>query len=421
MNSSSRISIEESLSLEGPPDAIVGIGGRNYQYHAGNGFYALQAHPEVLASACEATLRYGISTATSRAAFTAPPIFGVQKKVSEIFRTEHTFYCSSGYISNRILLGNLHGTFDRIFIDEAAHCSLIEAAKSIRSLGGAPVVFAHRNTADLKNRMDATLQLHQRPLILTDGVFSSTGTIAPLDEYDFLLREYEGAAVLVNDAQGFGILGRDGRGTLEHFNFSPNKANRTVQDISGEAPMEEGKSFFETPPRSVDFLAEHSIPEDTPVQYYFSATLSKALGGSGGIISGSESFIQRIIDHSRAFYGMSAPPSPIAAASEKALELVFDRVMLRESLLRNTTVLKAKLRKLGLGVEKNPVPIIAFQPGSAHNMRRIQRTLSQRGILIAYLPRSPGSGPDGTLRIAVFATHTPEMLEYLIDTLRKVL
>ncbi|MGL6195465.1 MAG: aminotransferase class I/II-fold pyridoxal phosphate-dependent enzyme [Thermoguttaceae bacterium] len=409
-----QLSTEESLSLDGPPDATVTIGGKNYQYHAGNGYLGLQAHPELLATACEAVLRYGIGTATTRAAFTSPPVFQVQRKVADSLGMDQAYYFSSGYLANQILLEMLIGTFDRIFIDEASHSSLFDAIKVARGLSGKAILFSHRNSEDLKQKLDQNLRPNQRPLVLTDGIFPALGKIAPLHEYDQILSDYEDASVLIDDAQGFGILGDRGRGTLEYFNLQPCEANKTADDFGD---CQNGFDSFGADPTF--FIPDETIPQGTPVRYYFTATLSKAIGGCGGIIPGSDAFIQRILERSRTFYGEVAPPSPIAAATCKGLELTFERTEIRNSLMANTRYLKTKLKRLGLPIDPTPVPIIPLQLGSANNMRRIQRQLSQAGLLVAYLPRSAGAGPDGTLRIAVFATHTTEMLDILVEHLKR--
>ncbi len=399
------ISVEESLSLDGPSDATVQIGGKVYQYHVGSGYYALQSHPAVLAAVCEATLRYGISPGTGRTAFTAPPLFEVERKAAQVLEMDRAFYCSSGALANRILLETLQGTYDRIFVDEAAHGSLMELAKMKRG----SVVFAHRNADDLKTQLDRTLRPRQRPLILTDGVFSATGQIAPLAEYDALLAEYDGAAVLVDDAHGFGILGENGRGTLEHFEYAPVRANRTVQDSF------ESMDDFTTEPTF--FASRRTIRPDTPVRYSFAASLGKAVGGFGGIVPGSESFIQRILESSAMLHVAAPPPAPIAAATCKGLELVFEQPGVRTTLRKNVKTFKTKLNRLGVTADETPIPIVAIQSGSAHNMRRIQRALTQRGFLISYIPHSPGVGPDGALRIVLFASHTPEQLDRLVEVL----
>ena len=398
--SESRAVIEESLSLDGPPDAYVTIAGRTYQYHAGSGYFGLQSHPEVLAATCEATLRYGVGTATSRSAFTSPPVFEVERRSAAIFDVERAFYTSSGYMANQILVDALSGTFGRIFIDESSHYSLFDAARGLREPRLRPIPFRHRDVDDLHQKLDENLQWNQRPLVLSDGLFSALGTLAPVDRYVDLLSKYDGASLLIDDAHGIGVLGNGGRGTLEHFGFDPSAANRTTQ--------ESGEDFTFTPAES---------PE---VALFVSFTMSKAVGGYGGILPGSELFVERLTERSKIFTGASAPPNPIAAATAKGLSILFDDNRLRTALRENTRLLKNGLAAIGLPPGESAIPIVTLTLGSSRNMRRIQKELSRRKLLIAYLPRNPGLGSEGALRLAVFATHTPEMIESLIDTLKEV-
>lgn len=396
--------IEESWSFDGPPDSMISVAGKSFLYFAGNGYLGLQADPQVLAATCEAVLRYGVGTATTRLAFTSPPVFEVERRVADILGTDKALYTASGYVANQIMLETLDGTFDRIFIDEASHDSLFSATRRIRALRCRPIEFKHRNIGDLKDKLDSHLRMNERPIILTDGVFSLLGTIAPIRQYMELLECYENASLWVDDAHGFGILGKKGRGTLEHFGFDTARVNRTVQDDEEEldfALPDETNGHFSTP-------------------LYLGFSLSKAVGGCGGVIPGSESFIQRLKDRSNVYFGASAPASPIAAATAKSLTILADND-LRDHLDRNTRLLKSKLRELGLEVEDNPVPIAVLTIGSSGNMRRIQKELSERGILISYLPRHAGLGSQGALRIAVFATHTEEMVDELIDAMAQVL
>ncbi|MDR2706173.1 MAG: pyridoxal phosphate-dependent aminotransferase family protein [Planctomycetaceae bacterium] len=398
--SATQIAIEESLSFECPPDAMISIAGRTYLYFAGNGYLGLQAEPEVLAATCEAVLRYGVGTATSRAAFTSPPVFEVEHRIAQILETERAFYTASGYIANQILLESLEGTFDRIFIDESSHYSLFNAAQRIRGSRCRPIAFRHRSSSDLKDKLDRNLQLHEKPIVITDGVFSLLGTIAPINDYIDLLADYDGSSLWVDDAHGFGVLGENGCGTLEHFGFDYSAVNRTIQDDADHFGF-----------------GNHST---ISTRLFSCFSLSKAVGGCGGAIPGSESFIQRLKDRSSVFFGASAPASPVAAATAKALAIITQN-SLRQKLRENTDQLKNRLRNLGLEVNDSLVPIVILTLGSSGNMRRIQKELSQKGILISYLPRYAGLGSTGALRIAVFATHTSEMIEELVDTLRKTL
>jgi 7-keto-8-aminopelargonate synthetase-like enzyme len=251
---------------------------------------------------------------------------------------------------------------------------------------------------DLKNQLESHLQLHERPIILTDGVFSLLGTIAPLDEYTRLLVYYDGASLFVDDAHGFGVLGEHGRGTLEHCKLRTWTVNQTAAIDS------------------IDDLGFDSTVGDA-IRTYLTFSLNKAVGGCGGIIPGNESFIQRLKDWSTVYFGASAPASPIAAATAKSLSMLIDPT-LRHKLQENVKLLRSGLQSMGLEVDESPLPIVVLTLGSSGNMRRIQKELSESGILISYIPRNVGLGSQGALRIAVFSTHTPQMIEELIDSLR---
>jgi 7-keto-8-aminopelargonate synthetase-like enzyme len=397
--------IEETFSFDGPPDAMISVAGKVYLYFGGNGYFGLQADPEVLAATCEAVLRYGVGTATTRTAFTSPPVFEVERRIAEMIGTPHALYTASGYVANQILLESLEKTFDRVFIDEAAHYSLFDAVRRLRGARRKPIPFKHRDVENLREQLDSNLQLHERPIVLTDGVFSLLGTIAPLDRYTELLANYDGASLLVDDAHGFGVLGETGRGTLEHFGLDTSVVNQTVTDTVDDLGLD--------------------LPTNDSVRTYLTFSLSKAVGGSGGTIPGTESFIQRLKDWSAVYFGASAPASPIAAATAKSLSMLTDPLF-RQKLQENIKLFRAGLRNIGLqnnglDTDESPLPMAILTLGSSGNMRRIQKELSESGILVSYLPRNVGLGSQGALRIAIFATHTPQMIQELIDTLREVL
>ena len=142
------------------------------------------------------------------------------------------------------------------------------------------------------------------------------------------------------------------------------------------------------------------------------------MGGFGGVIPGSREFIDRIKSQSPYFGGASAPPAPIAAATARALELVVAQPELRARLWSNARKLKDGLRRMGFDVDDTPVPIVCLVIDTAENMQRIQRELMARSIAIAYMAAYSGLGPEGGLRLAVFATHTEAMIQRLLDELR---
>jgi 8-amino-7-oxononanoate synthase len=371
--------------MESAPGAETMIDGKRYLYFGGTSYLGLAGRPEVIEAACEAARRYGIHSATTRTGFgTNPPTATVERLAAEFFAMEEAFYYVSGYVGNHILIQALAERCDIVLADELAHFCLCEAAK----LPGKPIErFRHRDADDLKSKLEQCVSAGRRPLVMSDGIFAASGAIAPLSQYAGLLADCGTATLLIDDAHGFGAVGENGRGTLEHFGLWNAAINADVQS--------------------------------TGVGIYVSGTLSKSLGGFGGILAGSAALIDRARATSHYHDGASAPASPVAGASAKALEIVLREPQLRIRLQANVARLRRGLGEIGLPVEDSPAPIIGVTVGNADNMRRIHQELKAVGILLPYSTYS-GAGKEGTLRIAVFATHTDEMLDRLLAEVRRV-
>jgi 8-amino-7-oxononanoate synthase len=376
--------------MESAPGAETILDGKKYFYFAGTGYLGLQGHPEVLKAAADAVYQYGVSSATSRTGFgNNPPTMEVEKRAAEFFGTEAAFYYISGYVGNNILAQWLRDQFDVAFLDELAHYSVIEGIAQAQR----PVVsFRHTDPEDLMEKLAENLKPGQRPLVMSDGVFPSLGHIAPVPAYQEALAPYPGALICLDDAHAGGTIGAMGRGTYDYFGLAATQAG--TPDAAGDKGG---------------------------VGLYFSGTLSKALGGQGGIISGSREWIEKLKASSHFFNGASQPAVPVAAASAKALEIVSAHPELRQKLQANVRRAKDGLRRLGLSVDETPVPIIPLVIGAGANMDRIQQALMARGIAIAYARAYAGTGPEGLLRIAIFATHTEEMIDRLVEELGKCL
>ncbi len=142
------------------------------------------------------------------------------------------------------------------------------------------------------------------------------------------------------------------------------------------------------------------------------------MGGYGGVIAGTRRWIDRLKTTSHWYDGASPLPPPLTAASARALELVLAEPELRTQLRQNVERLRAGLIRLGLPCEQTPSPIICLRLGTAERMRGIQAGLMARGILVAYMAAYSGLGSEGALRLAVFATHTAEMIDQLLDALQ---
>jgi 7-keto-8-aminopelargonate synthetase-like enzyme len=377
--------------MESPPGAETILDGRRYVYFGGTGYLGLQGHPEVIRAACRAAERYGIGSATSRSGFgNTPPVLDVERRAARLFRMDDAFYYMSGYVGAHILVLMLEDRFDALFVDEFSHYCVLEAAR----LSGRPVFrFRHRTAEDLEASLRANLGPGQRPLVMTDGVFAARGGIAPVDEYRKLLHRYDGSILIVDDAHGIGVLGRGGRGTLEH---------QAIFDsgVNSQTPAMEKRARGPT--------------------LYVCGTLSKAIGGYGGIVPGAGRLVDFVKNNSTYYAGASPPPVPVAAATAQAIELATGPG-LRLRLRGNVRQVKDGLRRMGLEIDDTPVPIVCLTLGSADAMRRMEQALKDRGILVPYMAAYAGLSPEGALRLAVFATHTGPMIERLLDAMRGVL
>ena len=368
--------------MESPPGPETIIDGVSYLYFGGTSYLGLAGHPEVIEAGCEALHRFGVHSATTRSRFgTIPPVLEVERRAAAFFGTEEAFYFSSGYVANHILISAVAPRADAILIDESSHYCVMEAAR----LPGLPIIsFHHYDPHDLE------LKLHRwkRVVVMTDAVGPSTGTIAPLNDYIQVLASCEQGHLIIDDAHGFGVLGEQGRGLFEELGFW-SKVN--------------GGSI------------------DSKITLQVCGTLSKALGGFGGVVPGTRDFVAQVRKASHYFDGASAPASGEAGATAKALEIVKCNPSLRMRLRDNTFRLRAALRSMGLKVPEGLTAHFGVSIGNADNMRRIHQSLKSRGILLPYVGSYSGIPSEGILRFAVFANHTPAQLDRLADELRLLL
>ena len=377
-------------TMETPPGPLTVVDGRQYLYFAGTGYLGLQGRPEVVRAACQAAEQYGMGSATSRSRTglgDTPPALLVEAQAAEFFVCEAALYLPSGYLAPQALLRALHGTCDVILLDEHCHYALCDAAL----LAGKPIVtFRHRDPANLLEKLHVHAAAGRRPLVATDGVFAAVGAPAPLADYHSILRAYRGAALLVDDSHGIGVLGEGGRGLLEHAGLFHEGVNDSESAATARAHG----------PR-----------------VYLCASLAKAMGGYGGIIPGAREFIEQLKAESPLYGGATPPPPPVAAATAEGLRIARCEPELRRRLHANTRALKSGLRRAGFDVDPGPAPIAALCLAAADSMQQLQWELAGDGVLIAYVARYQGLPSPGALRIAVFADHTEAMIARLLDEL----
>jgi glycine C-acetyltransferase/8-amino-7-oxononanoate synthase len=363
------------FSMETPLGPRVVIAGRERDYFSGTGYLGLHNHPQVLRSALETIQRYGMTTGTSRGGYGEHPVYAaLEAEARAFFDAPQVLYYTSGYMSGVILAQGLRERCERIFIDDWAHYSLWDGA---RSTGKPLTSFRHCDPAALADVLRNELRPAERPLVLSDGVFPISGEIAPVGAYQAVLAEYDGAWLCLDDAHATGVLGAHGRGTLEYSGIHH--------------------------PR---MLAGH--------------TLSKAIGGYGGLIAGAPEVVGMLERNSRVYVGASPVPLPVAAAAASALALARDN-SLREQLSANVARARSGLRGLGWALDDSPVPIICLGARDGLDLARIKDALFERGVAVSHVRSYSSTPPGGALRIAIFASHTPEQIDRLVETLRSIL
>jgi len=360
--------------MQTPLGPRVVIDGRERDYFSGTGYLGLHNHPLVLQAASDALQQYGLATGTSRGGYGEHVVYNaLEEEARAFFDADRVLYYPSGYMSAVILAQGLRERYERIFIDGAAHYSLWDGARST----GKPVVpFEHCDPQSLHERLCSQLGPGERPLVLSDGVFPISGEISPLDAYLPLLDTFEGAWLCLDDAHATGVLGTGGRGTVEYFGL--------------QAPR---------------LAVGH--------------TLSKGIGGYGGVIPGPAALIEELDRNSRVYMGASPPPLPVAAAARQALALARDP-NLRQQLWGNVAFARAGLRRLGWPLADTPVPILCLGARAGLDLGRIKDELFARDICVAHVRSYSSTPPGGALRVAIFANHTRAQIERLLAELESL-
>jgi len=362
--------------MESPPGTETIINGKRCLYFGGTSYYTLQNHPEVLRAAHEAIDRFGMHSSTSRASggYGNTPLYEeVERVAAKFFGTEDAAYIASGYLANVAALQALRQQtpFDVIFQDAMGHYSIVDFSRSF----GLPVVsFAHRDPDDLGKKIKANLKAGQRPIVLSDGIFPVPGEIAPVPDYIKILAPYDGILWL-DDCHALGVIGLNGRGTYDHFN------------VKG------GRLFF-------------------------GGTMSKAIGGYGGIVPATASLATEIRS-GHVMAGATMPPSAAAGAAIRGMRLLLAHPEWRAKLWANAKRLKDGIRRMGFPMNDTVVPVASFALKTAADMERVHGELFNRGIVIQ-LSHYVGAGPAGVLRMVAFATHTNEQIDRLLAALKSL-
>jgi len=357
-------------TVRGPVSARVTIDGREYLNFFGAGYLALSDLPEIRDAVSQA-LAQGLPLARQLPAVhgAIDPLFdAVEKAGADAMGTQASVYFASGYLIGVVGLRSFERSFDLVLLDESAHYNLQDTAR----LTGLPTyTFAHCDAEALAQVLRQNVRADQRPILLTDGVFATSGRVPPLADYVALLEAYDGR-LLIDESHAFGVVGERGRGAGEHCGVLSRVAT--------------------------------------------GATLSKAFCVQGAVVGCPQATAHRL----RAVppIGGACAGSPLSAAAAVAsLNYVARHPELRKDLHAMTAYLRMRVRELGLETIDSPAPIVAFRWGNRADMLALQRRLFDRGIHIHY-SQYVGAGPEGIVRCAVFRNHSREDIDVLVDAVR---
>lgn len=359
-------------------------GGCKWLYFGGCDYHRLGSHEAVLTAAHDGLRNLGLNVAASRLTTGNHPAYGeLENDLAQFFATESATLVSSGYAAPLVAAQALRGEFEQVFIDERAHACLFDAARFVvaedvassselgRSASASIHTFAHRSSESLANAL-ANRRADSPVLLMTDGMFSHDGSVAPLLEYERVLPR--GSIILVDDAHGAGVLGPTGKGTPEHLGM---KSAHLLQTV----------------------------------------TLSKAFGCYGGAVLGPAWLREKIFRRSGCFVGSTPLPLPIAHAARMSLQLAQPELL--ERLRQNSTFAKNAARAASLHIGETAGPIVSLAPESPETNQRIAEILQSAGILpplIRYLStqRQP------YFRFVISSQHTREHLDLLADCFLKI-
>jgi len=366
---------------EAPDSAEVVVEGRRLVNFCGNDYLALSRHPAVSAALREAATRWGVGSGASHL------VTGhgleherLEEALAAYVGRERALLFSTGYMANLAAVGALAGRGDRVLLDRLCHASLIDAAMlSGARLHRYPHVdagAAERMLQAKEARAASESQRNHATLIVTDGLFSMDGDLAPLGEL-VAVAERHHARLIVDDAHGLGVLGASGRGTLEHLG-----------------------------------VAAWRVP-------VLVGTLGKAFGTFGAFVAGSGALIETLIQRARSYIYTTAIPHALAAAARAALEISQSESWRRERVLALTGRFRRAAEEHRIPLSASTTPIQPIIVGSPEAALTTSRRLMQAGFWVAAIRPPTVPAHTARLRITVSAAHTEAQIDALVEALGK--
>jgi len=352
-------------TLSSAQGAYLTVDGRRVLNFCSNNYLGLANHPRLVEAAREAVMRYGVGPAAVRSiAGTTDLHLELERRLAKFKGAEATVTFQSGFTANLGAIAALVGNEDVIFSDELNHASIIDGCR----LSGAKVVrYAHAQVDDLRRVLKEQRTAFRRALVISDGVFSMDGDVAPLADIAAAAHDHE-AMLMVDDAHGEGVLGRGGRGIVDHFG------------LHGQVDVEVG-------------------------------TLSKAFGVVGGVVAGSPSLADWLRQRGRPFLFSSAMTIPDVAACLAAIDLLESSTELVDRLWENARFFKGEMQRLGFDTGRSTTPITPIMLGEAPLAQEFSRKLFEAGVFAMAIGYPTVPKGKARIRVMISAAHGHDDLE----------
>ncbi len=360
--------------IDGAQDVELQCDGKPLLSFCSNDYLGLANHPALIQAMQQGAQRYGVGSGSSHLiSGHSQPHHALEEALAEFTQRPRALLFSSGYMANLGVISALAAKQDTVHEDRINHASLIDAARLSESTLRR---YPHNDVDVLAKRLNKQDDGH--PFIVTDGVFSMDGDIAPLQQIATVATQHA-ATLMVDDAHGIGVIGKNGRGSVEQCQ-----------------------------------LSLHDVP-------ILVGTLGKAFGTFGAFVTGSDELIETLIQHARSYIYTTALPPAVAHATLTSLKLIETEHWRREQLQTLVKRFRKGAEQLGLNIMPSTTPIQPLLVGSSDEALRISEQLQQRGILISAI--RPPTIPAGTarLRITFSANHSEQHIDRLLAALESVI
>ncbi len=361
-------------TLSSPQGAWLNVDGKRALNFCSNNYLGLANHPRLVQAAKDAVDKYGVGPAAVRTiAGTMELHLALEQRMAAFKGVEAAITFQSGFNANLAAIPALVGKSDVIFSDELNHASIIDGSR----LSGAQIVrYAHCDPDDLNRALSEQRASFPHALVITDGVFSMDGDVAPLDKI-YEVSQAHDAILMVDDAHGEGVLGRGGRGIVDHYG------------LHGKVDVEVG-------------------------------TLSKAFGVVGGVVAGNPLVVEWLRQRGRPFLFSSAMTVPDTAACLAALDILEESTELVDRLWENTRYFKEEMRRLGFDTGRSTTPITPVMLGEAPLAQQFSRELFENGVFAMALGFPTVPRGKARIRVMISAAHCKEDLDQGLEAFARV-